>query len=103
DEVHTVNEVATLVAEAMARPREVVHLAARHEVRHAWSSHEKTRRIFEPPAPIPFREGVRRMARWAEQAGSRQSKPFGALEIAKSFPESWRRDLGETEGRGRES
>ncbi|MGH2727961.1 MAG: hypothetical protein ACRDKS_13395, partial [Actinomycetota bacterium] len=78
------NEVAALVAEAMERLREVVHVAARREVKHAWSSHEKTRRIFDPPPPIPFREGVRRMAQWAMQAGSRQSKPFGALEIAKS-------------------
>jgi UDP-glucose 4-epimerase len=87
---YTVNELAQVVAEAMGVPLRVEHLPARHEVQHAFSSHETARRVFGTGEPTPLAEGVRRMAEWAVRTGARRSQPFGEIEIERGMPVSWR-------------
>ena len=90
DEACSVNDLATEVAAAMGTERRVEHLEARSEVKHAFSSHAKAERVFGRRASTPLREGVRKMAAWARQAGPRQSRPFTAIEIERNLPPSWR-------------
>jgi UDP-glucose 4-epimerase len=59
DTPYTVNELAEVVAGAMGVRADVTHLPARNEVQHAFSSHEKARRVF------------------------------GEIEIARNLPPSW--------------
>jgi len=71
-----------------ARP-EIEYLPARQEVLHAWSNHEKARRLFRPGPEVPLDEGVARMAAWARRAGLRESRPIRDLEVRKNLPPSW--------------
>jgi UDP-glucose 4-epimerase len=95
DSPYSVNDLAKAVAEAMGVKPEIVHLEARKEVAHAYSSHEKCHRILGEPPMTPLAEGLQRMARWAQAVGPRRSHSFGLIEIAKNLPPSW---LAETHG-----
>jgi UDP-glucose 4-epimerase len=90
DTPYSVNELATRIAAAMGVERKVVHYPPRKEVVHAFSSHEKLRRVFGHTEPTPLDEGIRRMVEWAKRAGARKSRPFGAIEIEKNLPAAWR-------------
>jgi len=90
DEPTNVLELARRVARAMGVPHRVEHHTARHEIVHAFSSHDKFHRVFNPRRGVPLDEGLERMASWAKAAGPRQSKPFEHIEILKNLPDSWR-------------
>jgi UDP-glucose 4-epimerase len=89
DTPHTVRQVAEVVAAAFDVRPEIEFLPARHEVLHAWSSHDKARRLFGPGPEVPLEQGVARMAEWARRTGIRESRPFRDLEIRKNLPPSW--------------
>ena len=88
----TVAQLARTVAEAMGAAPRIEFLAARREVQDAFASHEKARRIFDPPSPLPLAEGVARMAEWARRVGSRKSKPIAEIEVSKNLPLAWLRE-----------
>ncbi len=69
DQPYTVLSLAMEVASAFGMEPRIAHLPARNEVMHAFASHEKVRRVFQPPSPIPLQEGIRRMAGWARSRG----------------------------------
>ena len=89
DTASTVNELAQVVARAMGVDPRIEHLHARSEVKHAFASHEKVRRFFDLPRPVPLDFGIARMAAWTKQVGSRQTKPFAAVEINRGLPDGW--------------
>lgn len=89
DRACTVMELARLVAREMGADASVRCLPPRHEVVHAYASHEKVRRFFGKISGIPLEDGVRRMAAWARRHGSRESRRFSAIEIARNVPPSW--------------
>ena len=89
DVASTVNELAKIVADAMGVAPNIQHLSARNEVKHAFASHEKVRRFFPLPAPIPLEDGIGRMAAWVRQVGSRRTKPFASIEIPHGLPDGW--------------
>lgn len=90
DKPYTVNELATVVSEAMGVPTDIRHLAARNEVKDAYSSHDKANRIFGQECNTDLREGIGRMARWAKSVGARTSKRFKNIEIEEKLPPVWR-------------
>lgn len=92
DEPYSVNRLATEVAHAMGTTARLHHLPARNEVMHAYASHEKARRVFDYQARTGLCEGLSRMASWAKRAGSRQSQPFGDIEIRRRLPSAWREE-----------
>ena len=89
DVPHTVLTLAHTVAESLGVVPQVKHLPARNEVLHAFSNHEKVRRVFHPPGTVDLATGIRRMADWARQRGPQRPVEFGGLEIAKNLPPSW--------------
>ena len=90
DEPHTVNELAEEVAKAMGAPgHPVKHLPARNEVEVAYCDHTRVQEVFSPPDPTTLSEGLRRMSRWVEDVGARQSEDFEDIEIRKNMPPSW--------------
>ncbi|NJN66614.1 MAG: NAD-dependent epimerase/dehydratase family protein [Chloroflexaceae bacterium] len=99
DRPYSINELASVVAEAMEVPLRVRYLDARHEVLHAFSSHERARQAFgDLFRNVPLEAGVQRMARWCRQHGSRETKPFTSIEVARGMPPSWaafQQDAGE--------
>ena len=86
---YTVNQLALQVMRAMGKTVDIVHLAARQEVKHAYSNHNKFKRFFLDTADFSIEEGIDRMARWAMARGPRQSKEFPEIEITKNMPSGW--------------
>jgi UDP-glucose 4-epimerase len=89
DDPHSVNHLAGVVARAFGREPEINYLPPRHEVVHAFSSHQRLRDVFGPQATVPLEDGVQRMAEWAKSMGARQPVTFDALEVRKNLPPSW--------------
>jgi len=86
----TVLDLAQEVARALDVEPRIVHLAPRKEVVHAFASHELVRSTFDPPAPIPIRLGIERMANWVKARGPMKPVEFrGTIEVPKNLPPSW--------------
>jgi UDP-glucose 4-epimerase len=68
---------------------DIAYVPARNEVQHAFSSHEKTRRVFGERPLFTLDEGVQRMAAWVQQYGARSSQEFDHIELTKNFPKAW--------------
>ncbi len=90
---YTVNELAKQVAKAMGVPPKVKYLDARSELKHAFSSHKRVEEVFGHKPNFTLEAGLANMASWARQVGSRESKFFGEIEIAKNMPASWQQSL----------
>jgi UDP-glucose 4-epimerase len=89
DVPHTVNVLAQVVADAMKLPCKVQHLAARNEVKIAYSSHAKAESIFGKHEIKSLQDGVGAMAAWVRKHGARESNIFDGIEIQKNMPASW--------------
>jgi UDP-glucose 4-epimerase len=90
DRPFTVDELGETVSRAMGVPFRPRYLPARHEVAHVWASHAKARDVLGYQSRVGLEEGVSAMAAWVKQVGARESKSFGALEIERNLPPSWR-------------
>jgi len=90
DTPYAVGDLAARVARAMDIEPRVTYLPARNEVVDAYSSHDKTSRIFGARPQCSLDDGLRRMARWVKQHGARRSGDFDGVEVLKNFPEAWR-------------
>lgn len=86
----SINELGETVSRAMGVPFRPEYLPARFEVAHIHASHDKARAVLGFSDHVVLEEGVRAMATWVKQAGARESKPFGPLEIERNLPPSWR-------------
>ena len=90
DKPYSILELAETVARAFGAECNVIHLPPRREVVHAFSSHEKARRIFGDSPTIELDEGIARMARWVQSVGVRPAVAFqGDIEVAINMPPSW--------------
>jgi len=89
DEPVSVKELALEVARAMGVEPKIRCVSDREEVRHAYCSHEKIRRVLDCRPTVPLTEGIARMAEWAKRHGSRKSKFFKNIEIPRSLPDTW--------------
>jgi UDP-glucose 4-epimerase len=89
DAPHTVNELAQVVADAMGKKREVIHLDPRNEVKIAFSDHSRAEKVFGKRNKTSLEAGIRTMADWVKVHGARESSVFENIEIAKKLPKSW--------------
>jgi len=89
DKPYTVNHLAEVVKKAMSSNQKVKHLPPRTEVVHAFSTHNKVRRILGYKTRFSLEEGIQRMADWAKKVGSKRSKKFKNIEVTKNMPLSW--------------
>ena len=89
DQHYSVNQLAQSVALAMGVEPNIAHLPGRNEVMHAYSSHDKVRRVFGERKLYGLDEGLKRMADWVKQHGARASKKFDEVEVEKNFPKAW--------------
>jgi UDP-glucose 4-epimerase len=89
DTPYTVNQLIRVTAKAFGVTPQVNYLPARNEVKHAFSSHVKVREILDVSPPIPLEEGIARMTAWVKRVGSRKTKDFAGIEIARGLPAGW--------------
>ena len=95
DTPYAVLDLAETVCCVMGKRSKVVHLDARNEVVHAFSSHEKAGKYFgDLQQNVPLEKGLQNMAAWVKRAGSRQGKPFKCIEVSKNMPPAWARLTG---------
>jgi UDP-glucose 4-epimerase len=90
DTSFTVLKLAEEVAAAFGKSCNLVHLPPRQEVEHAYADHAKVRAVFNLSAPLELRAGIRRMAAWVRDQGPSTPVNFGAVEVDKNLPPSWR-------------
>jgi UDP-glucose 4-epimerase len=91
DVPYTVNELASIVAEAMNVPLEKEHHEERNEVKFAYADHSKIKKFFPSYDPrVTLKEGVAKMVAWAKKYGAQKSKNFDNIEIHKKLPPSWK-------------
>lgn len=90
DTPYSVKYLAQVVAQAFAVEPKIQFLPARNEVVHAYSDHEKARRLFGQSSMTNIEEGVAQMAAWAQARGARRSSDFSDVEITRNLPASWR-------------
>jgi UDP-glucose 4-epimerase len=89
DQPYTVNELARVVASSFGMEPTIERLGTRQEVTHAYADHTKVRRLLGVNPTISLETGVHRMAQWARQVGSRNSKSFSQIELTVGLPPSW--------------
>ena len=93
EQPHTINELAAVTAAAFGVDSNIQHLAARDEVKHAFSDHSKVRRTFDIRDAVPLDEGIGKMAKWARKIGPREGETFSGIEIRQNMPQSWLKKL----------
>jgi len=91
DVPHTVNYLAEIVAAAMGKPCDVVHLDPRNEVKIAFSDHSRAENAFGNREKVSLQTGIEKMAEWVRLHGSRESNVFEEIEISRNLPPSWAR------------
>jgi UDP-glucose 4-epimerase len=89
DRPYTINKMAQAVCEVMGVEPRIRYLPARNETRHAYASHVKIMKIFNPSAPVELKDGLSKMAAWVRKAGSRTTKDFARIEVSFGLPEGW--------------
>jgi len=94
DRDYSVNELAEMVRAAMLLPTSpIVHLDARPEAHTVAPVHTKMMSVFGrdlSDETVGVQAGLNRMAKWAKSIGPQEPSRFGAIEIEKNLPESWR-------------
>lgn len=90
DEVHTINEACELLMEAMDYRGQVIYARKRPlEVKNAWCSQEKARKLLGYKEKTSLKEGLAKMAEWALSVGPQPFKYWDSFEIKKKVPEVW--------------
>ncbi|MDZ4822120.1 MAG: NAD-dependent epimerase/dehydratase family protein [Flavobacteriales bacterium] len=89
DHPFTVNELAQAVGDVLGVKGELLHLAPRNEVQHAFSDHTKLKKIFGDNSSVSLHDGLAKMAAWARTAGIQSSKKFEGIEIEEKLPKFW--------------
>jgi len=70
---------------------DIKQLAARNEVVHAYSSHDKAKEYFgDIIQNVTLADGVQRMTKWVNKHGSRSGKAFEGIEVWRNLPPSWK-------------
>lgn len=85
----TVNELAKEVCKVMGKQGQIRYMEARNEVAHAYSSHQKALEVFGKRQATSLSEGLKKMAEWAIQTGSKKSTVFGEIEVTEKLPAIW--------------
>jgi UDP-glucose 4-epimerase len=85
----SVIELAHLLKKVSGADVPIIHLEARHEVVHAFSSHEAINKTFGDRSNTALEEGLRRTFEWARtQKILPYSKPC-EIEVVRNMPPSW--------------
>ncbi len=92
----TVNELGETVSRAMGVPFRPQYLPQRSEVTHTHASHDKAHALLGYEERVDLEKGINATVDWVKQVGVRSSKRFGAIEIERNLPPSWRDQIATT-------
>lgn len=91
DKPYTVLEIAESIKFWLNPEAEIVFLPERNEVKHAYCSHEKFRKIFGRMLTHELDYGISKMVAYAKEVGVIEPTKFKGIELWDKMPESWRR------------
>jgi len=86
---YTIKSAANLLLNIMGKGN-VVHLEPRHEVKHAYSSHEKSIELLDYKDITPFEEGLKNMWEWAQKQPDKEIFIWDKYELDKGIYEYWK-------------
>lgn len=89
DQPTPVRELAEQVCNVLGCECRLDFQPPRHEVQHAFSSHDKVRKVFGDIPPTSLREGLAKMACWVNKVGVRKSREFESIEVTRDLPPMW--------------
>ncbi len=91
----TIKELADLVIDAMGFDGKPIHAEARpKEVKHAYCSSAKARKLLGYKTATPLSLGLKKMAGWVKKMGPRPFKYRDSFEIeSDKIPSTWRKKL----------
>jgi len=94
DKFHTIKELAEMVMKVFGRKGVLRHLEQRNEVKHAYASHDKIMHYFgiDSQDTVSLETGLKNMARWVVEHGSRKTSKFSNIEILDNLPPIWLED-----------
>ncbi|PIP31928.1 UDP-glucose 4-epimerase [bacterium (Candidatus Gribaldobacteria) CG23_combo_of_CG06-09_8_20_14_all_37_87_8] len=87
----TINQLIVILNKVMGVEPIIRYLPARHEVMHAFASHQKVRRAFHltDGEETPIELGLTKMWHWVRCNGARKTPKFKNIEIEKNIPSIW--------------
>lgn len=94
EEVVTINKLAEIVLEKMGSDLEPIKFPPRpQEIKFAYCSSAKARRLLGYETSTPLEVGIERMAKWAKEQGPQPFKYWNwkKFEIKKKVPEVWKK------------
>lgn len=68
----------------------IVHLEPRHEVKYAYSTHQKSVDLLDFEDKTPLREGLQKMWNWAKEQPDRGQKHWDHYEVEKGLYSFWK-------------
>ena len=89
DEHYSLNELSEIVKYAMNSDAQVRHVESRNEVKVAYCSHEKFKKVFGDSSDTKLEDGIAIMSKWAQARGPMQSSSFSNIEIKDNLPPLW--------------
>ncbi|MFN3405789.1 MAG: NAD-dependent epimerase/dehydratase family protein [Cytophagaceae bacterium] len=94
DKEYSVLELAETVMETMGIPGKIRFVEARNEVVHAYSDHEKAKKVFKIDSSkiISLKEGLEKTVKWVKTHGARKTSKFNGIEITEKLPPVWLED-----------
>jgi len=86
---YTITEAANILMEVIGG-EEVKYLEQRHEVKHAWSTHQKSVELLDYTETIGLKEGLIEMWEWAQKQPTRKQQKFDTYEVDKGLYSFWK-------------
>ena len=92
---YTINYLAQIILKSFASPLKAIYLPARpREVREAYCSSAKARKLLGFKDQVNLQEGVKRMIDWARVVGYQKTKYLNSIEIkSEKLPLTWKKKL----------
>lgn len=90
-EESTINELSTIVLKAFNSQLKPIYMPQRpREVKHAYCTNEKAKRVLGYHTTVDLKTGVERMIRWAKILGPQEFQYLDQLELTgKNLPQPW--------------
>lgn len=94
-EEYTINYLAKTILKEFKSKRKPIHMPPRpREVKYAWCTNDKAKRLLGFETKTSFKEAIHRMAEWAKSQGPRPFRYLDNLELVnEKTPKTWSKQL----------
>lgn len=89
DDHISINDACNLLIDVIGSGSKV-HMQERHEVKHAWVTHDKIKSVLDFESKTTMRDGLAKMWEWAKTQPKREQKLWSKYELNKGIYDYWR-------------